>query len=312
VPQDPSAPPPATLRWLLARAGADEVVAVERLRGGWTSAMHAVVVRDGNSDRSLVLRRMFREPWKTHAVGLLEREAAVMKLLSGTAIPAPALVALDARAEATDEPALLMTRLPGRLRLHDSDQPDAIDALARTLATIHRLTPRRPDRPRTYQSWAVPERRSVPTWARDPEVWRAAFSSIDRDPPPYRGCFLHRDFHPGNVLFNDATVTGVVDWVETSWGPAELDLAHCCTALALLRGRTAGERMRAAYGAAGGRLSTEPTERAYWELIDAVGYLPDPEKVARPWRDSGRPDLSTELARERLEDHVADILARAA
>ena len=273
--------------------------------------MHAVVLRVGHSERSLVLRRMFREPWKTHAQGLLGREAAVMRLLEATAIPAPALIAFDARAEATDEPALLMTRLPGALRLRDGDHPEALDALARMLARIHRFAPGERDRPRTYQSWAVPERRVVPTWARDASVWQAGFSYIEREPPRYDGCFLHRDFHPGNVLFSGGAVTGGVDWVETSWGPADLDVAHCCTALALLHGAHASKRLRAAYQAAGGHLTADPTERRYWELIDAVGYLPDPDKVARPWRHSGCDNLSTELARERLEDHVAGILTRA-
>lgn len=274
--------------------------------------MHGLIVRDRNGERSLVLRRMFREPWKTHAVGLLGREAAVLKLLEATAVPAPALVAVDAQAEATDEPALLMSRLPGRLRLRAGEQPDLLDALARMLATIHRIVPLEPDQPRTYQSWAVSERRIVPAWARDPHVWQQAFSRIAADPPPYDGCFLHRDFHPGNVLFNGTAVTGVVDWVETSWGPPDLDMAHCCTALALLHGPTACERMRATYRAAGGRLATDQDERAYWELLDAAGYLPDPEKVGRPWRESGRHDLTATLVRERLEGYVARILARAA
>ncbi len=311
MPRDPTAPPAATLGWVLARVGADEVVSVERLRGGWTSAIHGVVVRQRNRERSLVLRRMFREPWKTHAVGLLGREAAILKLLEATAVPAPRLVAVDAQAEATDEPALLMSRLPGRLRLRAVVQPHLLDALARMLATIHRIGLRERDRPRTYESWAVPERRIVPAWAQDSHVWQDAFSRIAADPPPYHGCFLHRDFHPGNVLFSGVTVTGVVDWVETSWGPPDLDVAHCCTALALLSGPAACERMRAGYGAAGGRLATDPAERAYWELLDAVGYLPDPEKVARPWRESGRGDLDPTLARVRLEGYVAQILARA-
>jgi hypothetical protein len=70
--------------------------------------------------------------------------------------------------------------------------------------------------------------------------------------------------------------------------------------------------MRAAYRAAGGRLVADPAERAHWELLDAVGYLPDPEKVARPWRESGRPDLSAAVGRERLEAYVAGVVARAA
>ncbi|GHD24415.1 hypothetical protein GCM10010335_08130 [Streptomyces galbus] len=73
-----------------------------------------------------------------------------------------------------------------------------------------------------------------------PELWQRAVDVIRREPPALRPCFLHRDFHPGNVLFegegDDVRISGVVDWVETSWGPADLDVAHCSTALALLHG----------------------------------------------------------------------------
>jgi aminoglycoside phosphotransferase (APT) family kinase protein len=146
----------------------------------------------------------------------------------------------------------------------------------------------------------VPERRVVPEWTEHPALWERAFSTIADGPPPYRGCFLHRDFHPGNVLFAGAAVSGVVDWVETSWGPPGLDVAHCATALALLHG---AEDFAAHYREAGGTIGEEP----YWALIDAVGYLPDPEKVAAPWRAAGRPDLTAALARRRLEARLAAI-----
>jgi hypothetical protein len=106
------------------------------------------------------------------------------------------------------------------------------------------------------------------------------------------------------VLFDGGAISGVVDWVETSWGPPELDVAHCSTALALLHGTDAVVDFQAHYRAAGGALGHDP----YWWLIDAVGFLPDPEKVASPWRQSGRTDLTAPLARRRLEEHLAWIL----
>ncbi len=85
---------------------------------------------------------------------------------------------------------------------------------------------------------------------------------IRREPPPYECRFLHRDFHPGNVLLtgpDDAPrVSGVVDWVETSWGPADLDVAHCATALALLHGAPAGMDFADRYTSAGGTLTPDP------------------------------------------------------
>ena len=73
--------------------------------------------------------------------------------------------------------------------------------------------------------------------------------------------------------------TGVVDWVETSWGPPELDVAHCQNALALLHGGEVARGLPAAYEALGGRLSAD---RPYWEAMDLVGLLPDPELTPAP------------------------------
>ena len=158
-----------------------------------------------------------------------------------------------------------------------------------------------PDRPRTYQSWAPPAKRVVPDWARDPALWRAAFAVLDGPAPAYDGTFLHRDFHLGNVLWTGARITGVVDWVETSWGPAGLDVAHCATYLALLHGPEAATRFVAAYGA------VDREAQRYWDVMDCVGYLPDPTKVATPWREAGR-DVSDALARARLEEHLGRVL----
>ncbi|MER5319369.1 phosphotransferase [Streptosporangium roseum] len=41
--------------------------------------------------------------------------------------------------------------------------------------------------------------------------------AIRRGSPDYRACFLHRNFHPGNVLFaedgDDLRISGIVDWI---------------------------------------------------------------------------------------------------
>jgi aminoglycoside/choline kinase family phosphotransferase len=137
---------------------------------------------------------------------------------------------------------------------------------------------------------------------------------IRRDPPPYEGCFLHRDFHPGNVLFTGAgrglRISGVVDWVETSWGPADLDVAHCSTALALLHGPEHGLDFRERYEAHGGRQLADAPDHLYWLLIDALHYCPDAAKLAGPWRELGRDDLTSEVLAERLEAYVDGLLRR--
>jgi aminoglycoside/choline kinase family phosphotransferase len=61
----------------------------------------------------------------------------------------------------------------------------------------------------------------VPPDGADAAAWAAATDVIRKPPPPYEGRFLHRDFPPGNVLFDvppsspaGLRTTGVVDWVQ--------------------------------------------------------------------------------------------------
>ena len=288
-----------------------------RLRGGWTSQMRRLDLRGPGGRRSLVLRSFVRPFFVRHAEGLLTREAAVLRLLGDTDVPAATLVALDATAQQCAHPSLLMSLLPGTVRLGDQHADDRAELLARQLVRIHRLPVGARQRPRTYQAWTSPERVTPPADTQRPELWRRAADVIRREPPAYQGCFLHRDFHPGNVLFTGGgtgtggglRTSGVVDWAETSWGPADLDVAHCSTALALLHGAPAGMRFADRYAAAGGALAEDGTARLYWRLLDALGFAPDAEKVAGPWRELGRTDLTADVLTQRLEEYVASLLS---
>ncbi len=105
-------------------------------------------------------------------------------------------------------------------------------------------------------------------------------------------------------------ISGVVDWVETSWGPADLDVAHCATALALLHGVAEGMAFAGRYAAAGGSTTEDPGAHLYWRLLDALGYAPDAEKLAGPWRELGRTDLTPRVLAGRLEEYVEALLER--
>ncbi|WP_127502384.1 phosphotransferase family protein [Actinoplanes solisilvae] len=271
------------IRWA-ERAWQRPITEVRLLTGGWTSTMLRLTGEDGER---AVLRLMTKEPWRRHATGLLTREAKVQQQLEPTPIPAPRSIAVDL----TGTPAHLMTWLPGDLCLDDKG---IVEPLARLLADIHAVDPG-PGRPRAYESWAVPAKRVVPAWSTRPALWERAFRLLDRPAPAYAGTFLHRDFHLGNVLWSQGRVSGVVDWVETSWGPAGLDVAHAATYLAMLHGVETAARFAGLCG--------EPDR--YWVVLDIVGYLPDPAKVVQPWRDRGL-TVSDTVARRRLEQWLAD------
>lgn len=297
----------ATRAWVAKQLGNGRTVTDSRLlSGGWSSQMRRLTLDDGTA---LVQRTFVKPFFRHHGPGLLAREASVLAQLAGQeGIPAPGLVAVDATAEHCDHPTLLMSALPGRVRVDEADLDRRLDLLAAQLVRVHGVVP--DTRPRPYQAWTSPERVRTPAGP----LWERAVDVIRRDPPPYEGCFLHRDFHPGNVLFTGAgaelRISGVVDWVETSWGPADLDVAHCSTALALLHGPAYGLDFRERYEAHGGRDLADDPDHLYWRLLDALAYSPHAAKLAGPWRELGRDDLTPETLGDRLETYVDGLLQR--
>ncbi|MEU0174610.1 alpha/beta fold hydrolase [Streptomyces massasporeus] len=293
----------ATRAWVAKQLPEGRTVATSSfLAGGWSAQMRRLALDDGTE---LALRTFVKPFFRRHAPGLLAREAEMLTLMAGReGVPAAELIGVDATGEHCDHPSLLMSVLPGRARVDEEELDARVDLLAAQLAAIHRVVPR--ERPRTYQAWTSP--------AAVPPGWERAVDVIRRDPPPYDGCFLHRDFHPGNVLFTgsggELRISGVVDWVETSWGPADLDVAHCSTALALLHGPERGLGFRERYEARGGRRLADGPEHLYWRLLDALAYVPDAAKLAGPWRDLGRTDLTPEVLGGRLEAYVTGLLER--
>jgi aminoglycoside phosphotransferase (APT) family kinase protein len=295
----------ATRAWLAKQVPEGRTVVDSRpLYGGWSSQMRRLTLDDSTE---LVLRTFVKPFFRRHAPGLLAREADVLALLARQeGVPAARLIAVDATGELCEHPALLMSALPGRVRVDEEDLEHRLDLLAAQLVRIHRVVPG--DRPRPYQAWTSAERVRTPAGA----LWQRAVDVIRREPPSYEGRFLHRDFHPGNVLFGGTgdglRVSGVVDWVETSWGPADLDVAHCSTALALLHGPAYGLGFRERYEAHGGHGLADGADHLYWRLLDALAYSPDAAKLAGPWRELGRTDLTAEVLGGRLEAYVAGLL----
>ena len=251
------------LAWAGEALGAT-VVGHVPLAGGLTSTMLAL--RD-DSGGETVLRLMTNEPWRAHGAELTTRERAAQVFLADTAVPAPTSLGLDAAGGSTGVAAHLMSRLPGA-PLRDVDD-SVLAAMADVLATIHGLRPAEPFR--LFQSWAWEAKWVVPAWTRRPESWRRAFELLAGAQPHYEPTLLHRDFGHHNLLWRDGAITGVVDWVETSTGPAWLDAGHAATNLAVKFGTEPAVAFVRHWA-----VTTETAVEPYWLVMDAVGFLPPP------------------------------------
>jgi len=303
-------PPAQTLEWAAAAVGdGARVTSVRRLRGATSSAVHALTIEDARGARHrLVLRRFVRADWLALEPDLAAHEAAALRLLERHDLPAPRLVAFDERAAGTDVPAVLMSRLPGRVDLDPRDLSTYLRGLAAVLPHVHAVDASTAPLPPYRRYYAT---RDAPPDTRHPDAWRALIAYASTSPPERFPAFIHRDYHPGNVLWSRGRLTGVIDWVNASLGRPEVDAGHCRWNLALLFGVDAADAFLNIWLTETG---TPPGNHdPYWDivcLLDAGNSYGDIEGALAGWGDAGRPDLTSAIAHHRRDEYALNLARR--
>jgi aminoglycoside phosphotransferase (APT) family kinase protein len=241
------------------------VTGLRALGSSWL-ANHAVTLGSG---QELVLRRWARPGWEQADPDLTaEREAQVLERLADGPVPAPAVVAADPAGEHCDCPALLLTLLPGA----PPEGPPDLDQLLRALDDVHATDPAGlPPFRRHHDA----ETLSVPDWAGERGVWELAIAVARRAEPDLPVRLIHRDPHPGNTLWQDRRLSGIVDWTTGCAGPVAVDLAHLRVNLAMDHGI-----------AASGAVLPHPGRHPYWDIAVSVDFAPSladptPLQIAR-------------------------------
>jgi aminoglycoside phosphotransferase (APT) family kinase protein len=293
-----------TRRWIEGATGAS-VVAVRVLPGATSSLLHEVEVEGATGRRSLVLRRFVNEKWANAEPDVAVREGMSLQHATRAGLPAPELIALDADGEHCGVPATLVTRLEGSVVLEPPDRKQWLRRLAEAAARIHRVDAAGFRwKYRRYNEGAT---LTVPRWSKQQDAWAKAIEIVEGPPRSYSECFVHRDYHPSNVLWKTDRVSGVVDWVNGCRGPAGIDVAWCRHNLAELHGVSVADEFLAAYVAeAGSEFQYDP----YWDVMSVVELLPGPPSMYEGWRASGVPTISATVLREHVDEYVAGVVAR--
>jgi aminoglycoside phosphotransferase (APT) family kinase protein len=295
-------PPAEALAWVERAVGRGARIAgSRRLTGGVASLVHLLTVERRGVRQSYVLRR-----WRSvdversgYFVDAVRREAAVLSTLVDSDVPAPRVIASSTDA-AHGGPALLMSRVPGRVHLMPADRETWLRQMAQMLARIHALDVAA----RPFESWLDVARLSPPPDAKRPALWRKALSLVADAPARARTCFIHRDYQHFNLLWSREQLTGVVDWVEASVGPPEIDVGHCRLNLTLLFSADIAERFREMYEAEAGR-AVDP----WWDVHALLSYGPDWKEFLALQID-GRAPLDVDGMTSRMEDVLERTLRR--
>lgn len=297
-------PPAEALAWVANAIGrGTKIVSTRRLRGGSSSAVHAIDVDDRHGRRQrFVLRRFIRPNWQEPE--LAEREARILDLLKDTPLPVPKVLAVDAQAQHCDVPALLMERLPGRIDLQPRDESSWLCRLAEPLPVIHAVDalaavvpPYAPYEPLGFDA---------PAWSAHPEAWQTLDALVRGPQPSSKSVFIHRDYHPANILWSRGRVRGILDWINASTGPREIDVAHArCDIVCLIGLEAADEFLRAYCEIAG----VQPSEwDPYWDAhaLSDVGAATS-SGLFEGWEGIG---LTLEATHARNDEYALSIAAR--
>ncbi len=286
--------------WIEAAVGRGARIAAVSAMPPSATAKHLIEVDAADDvDHRLVLRR-YDDPERLAGddAYLPANEARALRSLEASTVPAPRLYGADLDPEVFDVPALLESFIPGVTRWvpGDGDLGRFLAGLAEAMVAVHDVA---------ADPTAFPGYR--PYFEMDGEdpvappgspIWERAVELVATSPsPPTRRCFIHRDLHAGNVLWDTERVSGVVDWATACWGPPGVDLARMRQNLAGDLGWEAADAFTAAYASAGGLVGDR---HPYWDLVDAVDSLSD------DWEPA---DATEAAAMSRFEAYAARLVA---
>lgn len=274
-----------------------------QLPGATTSAVFLLQdSRDPYAQR-FVLRVPTHAGWLVEAPDLAEHEAAALEEAHQAGLPAPRLIAYAASDTGFGVPVVLMSCLPGAIELRPANLHEWLGALARQLASIHRHPAQK--LAWRFNSWVDMVNLAPPTWTTVPHVWERAIELWCGAVPAYRPVFIHRDYHPANILWQHGAISGIVDWSSACRGPAGVDVAHCRTNLTLMHGLDIADRFLARYGELADAFEYQP----YWDVDSILDLcLPEPSFYV-PWQTFGLAALAPHVLQQRVDAHLERVMA---
>lgn len=295
-----------------ATAGGGGQLDIVRLKGATTSSVYRVA-HPAVAQR-FALRVLDNPVWCSELPDLAKHEAAALVEAQKTGVRAPKLIAFSENGDETGfgVPVVLKTFLEGDIQLRATNFDKWLDALAEPLAVLHQHTNIGDDFRWQFGSWVNCDELAVPIWTTVPQIWELAIERILHavPSPASPDVFLHRDYHPTNVLWREdgAACSGVLDWINACRGPAGVDVAHCRTNLTLMFGANAADRFLVAYKRHITRLGARFDYTAYWDLDSVFEMcLPQPTFYA-PWEVFGLDIISPHLLERRLDIYMEMLL----
>lgn len=251
-----------------------DIDSVTTFLGGSSADMRLITLQKQNGAKTKIVARHHRR---------IEQESQLLSWLHSAGITSPEPLYFD-----PEYRILFLSFIDGESRYDLVEKSEIGQQIGAQLAKIHSL-PLTADMRATLPThptelWPTNHAR---TEAEIRAVLEPQWPMATSEPP----VFIHGDFWPGNMLWKEDTLVGVIDWEDAKLGNRLQDLAitrfDCCFTF----GRSTMEWLTAEYGRL---MPFNERELALWDLyssLRAAASIPD---WALGYPELGRPDLTEE------------------
>jgi aminoglycoside phosphotransferase (APT) family kinase protein len=270
--------------------------------------MHVLDIETAAGERFKVSLRRFVNAHRFSAPEHVALEYRILHLLQEAGVAAPRPLHLDREGQLFGMPAIVLSYLAGRPVVSPRNERRWLDGLASLLHTVHDV---RPDR---YDLAFLPRELKDEIGASFAERREGANKAASADRPLalevvdalesglaeiswLSPCLVHRDFHPGNVIWQRNRVMGVVDWTGALLGDPRIDISQCRADLVVSRGIEAADAFLSVYRSSA---SVPLTDIWYFDLYRGLSAFLYRDYYIRGYRDL-RLELESNGVRARLE-----------
>jgi aminoglycoside phosphotransferase (APT) family kinase protein len=191
-------------------------------------------------------------------------EFNLLSALETEIIPAPRPWSLDTSCQILPTPYLVVEYVQGEVELQPASLPDYLRQFYEQLAAIHRVDPSRVETlglPSVQLRFYDPKQDSIPglDLGRIRQILTDAWTGMRVNEP----VLLHGDYWPGNLLWAEERLVGVIDWEDARMGDPLADLANSRLEVLWAFGAEAMGDFTCMYQA---MMEIDYTHLPYWDL----------------------------------------------
>ncbi len=277
------------------------------LTGGVSAQVTALeIALPGGGTRKLVVR----QHGARDLAGNPQIAADEFRLLQGlhaAGLPVPLPYTFDQSGAIFATPYVVLEYIEGAPEFAPANLPDYLRQFAAQLACIHQITPAQVD----LSFLPTQAKRHAATFSAHPATTaesveeqqiRQALASVWPLPPLNAPVLLHGDFWPGNLLWREGQLVGVIDWEDAQVGDPVADLANSRLEILWAFGSDAMHQFTRLYQS----LTTlDCTHLPYWDLY--ASWRPTTQLAA--WATSPAEEQAMRAALRQFIAQALDQLA---